>query len=79
MNTQMTLKTVKSLTPVAIILGTPNLRPPTILERAPAAGGAVHSDPQANLDDSTQFREDILRRYEAPFRFEGWLHSGLND
>jgi hypothetical protein len=55
-----------------------NLRPPTIPERASEAAGPAHFDPQANLEDSGQFRADILRRYEAPFTL-AWRHGGLND
>jgi hypothetical protein len=37
-----------------------------------------HSDSQAFQDDSMKFCEEILRRYEAPLRLDGWLHSGSN-
>jgi hypothetical protein len=41
--------------------------------------GAVHSDPPAFRDNPAKFAEDILRQNAAPFHFDGWLHSGLND
>lgn len=51
----------------------------TIPEQAIKAPAAAHSDSQSFQDDSTKFREDILRRYGVPFGIDGWLHGGLNE
>jgi hypothetical protein len=44
------------------------------------APGKIHSDSHTfNFkDDLPEFQADILRRYEAPFCLDGWLHKGLN-
>jgi hypothetical protein len=39
---------------------------------------ANHSDPRDLRDHCLKFREDIRRRYEAPFQ-TSWLHGGLNE
>jgi hypothetical protein len=54
-----------------------NPGPPTIQECASEAAGAARLDPQANLNESEQYRADIIRRYEAPFPFEE-RHGRLN-
>jgi hypothetical protein len=51
---------------------------PAIPEPAPEAAGAAHSDPQANLGDSAQFRAGILRRYDAPFK-SSWPQDRLHE
>jgi hypothetical protein len=38
----------------------------------------AHPARQADPDESEQFREEIRRRYELPFRHT-WRHGGLND
>lgn len=54
-------------------------RDKTILEQVIESSGAVHFDPPAFQDNSAEFPEDIPRQNAAPFSFDGWLHSGLND
>jgi hypothetical protein len=54
-------------------------RDETIPEQGINASGASHSGSQTFHNDSPKFREVILRQYEASFRTDGWLHSGLND
>ena len=51
---------------------------PTIPGPACEAAGAAHADPQGNPDDSAQFRAEVLRRYEAPFK-SAWPQDGLNE
>jgi hypothetical protein len=46
------------------------------MEPASEAAGAAHSGPQAKPDASAQFRTEILRRYEAPFK-SARPHDGL--
>jgi hypothetical protein len=78
MKARTTLENVSPTATVAMILGKANPRPPSIQERASATAMAAHSAPQANVVASAQFREEILRRYEAPLPFP-WPHGGLND
>jgi hypothetical protein len=78
MKTQSTLITARPPATAAIILRIPNPRPPPIAERASEAAGPARFDPQANLDDSAQFRADLLRRYKAPYTL-AWRHGGLNE
>jgi len=44
-------------------------RPPMAPEPASETTQAADSGPQANLDNSAQFRANMRRRYEVPF---GW-------
>ena len=78
MKAHTTLETVIPTAAVAMILGRANSPLPTLLKRAAESSKAAHSAPEADLDDSAQFREDILRRDEAPYSFP-WRHGGLND
>lgn len=50
---------------------------PTIAEPASEAAGAAHSDPKVKPDASAQFRTEILRRYDAPFK-SARPHDGLS-
>ena len=49
----------------------------TIAEPASEAAGAAHSDPKLKPDASAQFRTEILRRYDAPFK-SARPHDGLS-
>jgi len=52
-------------------------RPSSTIAQPPCeAAGAAHSDPQVKPDASAQFRTEILRRYEAPFK-SARPHDGL--
>jgi hypothetical protein len=64
--------------PTSVMTGNPQERPPIVLKRAPEGAHAAHPDPRTNPEDSAQFREDILRRYVAPFA-PAWRHGGLNE
>jgi hypothetical protein len=72
------LKIVGSPVKVAMIPSGANPRPSTIPERDSVAAAAALPTALADSDDSARFREDIIRRYEAPFR-PSWRHGGLND
>jgi hypothetical protein len=74
----MTLETAIPTATVAMILGGASRVPPTILERSAESPKAAHSALEADPDNSAQFREDILRRYETSYPFP-WHHGGLND
>jgi hypothetical protein len=78
MNAHTTLETVSPTGTVAMILGGANLPLPAVLERAAESPKAAAVVPEANPEHSTQFREDMLRRYKEPFPFP-WRHGGLND
>jgi hypothetical protein len=78
MNAHTTLETVSPAVTVAMILDRANSRLPAILKRAAESSKAAHSAPEADPDHAAQFREDILRRYKAPYPFP-WRHGGLND
>lgn len=49
----------------------------TIAPPASEAAGAAHSDPKVKPDASAQFRTEILRRYDAPFK-SARPHDGLS-
>ena len=49
----------------------------TIAEPASGAAGTAHSEPKVKPDASAQFRTEILRRYEAPFK-SARPHEGLS-
>jgi hypothetical protein len=78
MKAHMTLKNMEPSAKVAMTLSGANPRPSNIPLRAAETAAAVHANPEANPDDSERFREDILRRSEAPLRL-AWRHGGLND
>jgi len=78
MNAYTTLKTMRQPTKAAVISTGADPRPSTLSEQASEASAAVQPAPQAELDDSARFREDIFRRSEAPLRL-AWRHGGLND
>ncbi|HUD47673.1 MAG TPA: hypothetical protein VMR33_12630 [Candidatus Baltobacteraceae bacterium] len=71
MKIQPTSRNVETPPLTAVIIGKPT-------ERPPEAAQAAHSDLRVKPDDSAQFREDILRRYDAPLA-PSWLHGGLNE
>ena len=50
---------------------------PAIPEPVSAAAGAAHSDAKAKPDASAEFRTEILRRYDAPFK-SARPHDGLS-
>jgi hypothetical protein len=53
-------------------------RPTAVPERGSEAPGAAHSDRQAKLDASAQFRADMHRRYVAPLTPARCQSSGVN-
>jgi hypothetical protein len=54
-------------------------QPPPEPPAAPApAAEPTPTEQEAVLEDSAKFREDLLRRYAAPYP-ESWSHGGLND
>ena len=67
------LEVSSSLDTAAAKLSNP---PSSTMEPASEAAGAAHSGPQAKPDASAQFRTEILRRYEAPFK-SARPHDGL--
>jgi hypothetical protein len=47
----------------------------TTSQRTATKPMAACSDSRINPDDSAKFREEILKRYEAPFHFDAGLHG----
>ena len=62
------LEPVRPQATLGMIPGISAPPPPAILKRASESPKAAHADPQALLEDSANFREDIRRRHETPFR-----------
>jgi|GEM_PF-6346743 len=78
MKAHATLKMTHPPSSMEMILRTPSRCLPAKMERGPVAFASARSIPVASLDDAVHFRQEILRRDEAPFR-TAWRHGGLNE
>jgi hypothetical protein len=73
-----TMTTVTSSATAAMLTSTSNSNPPARPGRVSEVHMAIRSDQQDAHDVAERFREDIHRRYEAPFQ-AAWRHGGLNE
>jgi hypothetical protein len=79
MEAHLTLKSVRPPVTAVEILGLAISGQPTLARRAAEIATPTRPKPQSQPDHSEQFREDIRRRHEEPFRLHGWHHQGLNE
>jgi len=78
MKARLVLKSLSEISVEEFAGGAANQPPRDHSEEPPQTAESPQAELEARPEDSVRFREDLLRRYDAPYP-HAWLHGGLNE